>query len=110
MSLKVAVLPAFSYGLKSDTKETNPLLVFYRSSVHNDLSKPRTINIAMPKKKGGGGHEHTEKAKRMAEHIEESEEKKEESPERSKEIAWRAVHKEVPPPREGRGVSRSFEN
>jgi hypothetical protein len=28
------------------------------------------------KKRGGGGHEHSEKAERMAEHIEESEEKR----------------------------------
>jgi hypothetical protein len=47
-------------------------------------------------KKRGGGHKHTEKAERMAEHIEEGEEKRGVSPERSEEIAWRTVHKDMP--------------
>jgi hypothetical protein len=51
----------------------------------------------MPQKKqGGGGHEHSDKADRMADHIEESEEKRGVSPERAEEIAWRTVHKDLP--------------
>jgi hypothetical protein len=48
------------------------------------------------KRRGDGGHEHTEKAERMAEQIEEGEEKKGESPRRAEEIAWRTVHKDLP--------------
>ncbi|GEM_PF-3462115 len=53
----------------------------------------------MPKEnhsKDGGGHEHTKKAEDMAEHVEESEERRGVSPERSKEIAWKTVHKDLP--------------
>lgn len=46
--------------------------------------------------RGGGAHEHSPKAQRMAEHIEESEEKRGVEPERAKEIAWRTVHKDLP--------------
>jgi hypothetical protein len=56
----------------------------------------------MPKKKaseslqGSDGHEHSEKAQRMAEHIEKSEEKRGVSSGRAEEIAWRTVHKDLP--------------
>jgi dodecin len=56
----------------------------------------------MPKKntakssQGDSGHEHSEKAERMAGHIEESEEKRGLSPDRAEEIAWRTVHKDLP--------------
>jgi hypothetical protein len=46
------------------------------------------------KRAGGSGHEHTDKARRQAEHIEESEEKRGMSPKRAKEIAWATVHKD----------------
>ncbi len=55
----------------------------------------------MPSKKhseirrGVGGHEHTEKADRMAEHIERSEEARGDSPERAEEIEWRTVQKDL---------------
>jgi hypothetical protein len=39
------------------------------------------------------GHEHTAKAKRMAEHIEKSGQK---YGERAEEVAWRVVHSELP--------------
>jgi hypothetical protein len=45
---------------------------------------------------GGGGHEHSEKAERMTEHIERGEEQRGESPERAEVIAWRTVHKDLP--------------
>jgi hypothetical protein len=51
----------------------------------------------MPRdKRGGASHEHTEKAQRMAEHIEEGEAKRGRSPARAEEIAWRTVHKDLP--------------
>lgn len=49
-----------------------------------------------PNKRGGSSHEHTEKAQRMAEHIEKSEERSGRSPDRAEEIAWRTVHKDLP--------------
>jgi len=54
-------------------------------------SKKRSEN-----RRGVGGHEHTERAERMAEHIERSEEARGESPDRAEEIAWRTVHKDLP--------------
>jgi hypothetical protein len=44
----------------------------------------------------GVGHEHSEKAQQMAEHIEESEEDRGMSPERAEEVVWRTVHKDMP--------------
>jgi hypothetical protein len=45
--------------------------------------------------KGGASHEHTQKAKRMAEHIEESAKKEGRYKGREEEVAWRTVHKEM---------------
>ena len=42
----------------------------------------------------GSGHEHTGKAKRMAEHIEKSGKNK--YGDRAEEVAWRVVHSELP--------------
>ena len=50
-------------------------------------SKKRSEN-----REGTEGHEHSDKADRMAEHIERSEETRGESQERAEEIAWRTVH------------------
>ena len=47
-------------------------------------------------RRGVGGHEHTDEADRMAEHIERSEEARGESSARAEEIAWRTVHKDLP--------------
>lgn len=49
----------------------------------------------MPRK-GGEGHEHTEKAKKMAEHIEEEAKEEGRYEGREKEVAWRTVHKQLP--------------
>jgi hypothetical protein len=49
----------------------------------------------MPRR-GGGSHEHTEKAKRMEEHIEESAKKEGRYKGREDEVAWRTVHKQLP--------------
>jgi len=46
--------------------------------------------------RGGGGHEHTAKAKRMEEHIEESAKKEGRYKGREEEVAWRTVHQELP--------------
>jgi hypothetical protein len=42
------------------------------------------------------GHEHTKKAKRMAEHIEESAKKEGRYEGREEEVAWRTVHEKLP--------------
>jgi len=49
----------------------------------------------MPRQ-GGGSHEHTAKAKRMAEHIIESAKKEGRYKGREEEVAWRTVHEELP--------------
>ncbi len=46
--------------------------------------------------RGGGSHEHTDKAKRMAEHIEEKSKKAGRYKGREEEVAWKTVHQQLP--------------
>ena len=46
--------------------------------------------------RGGSGHEHTSKAKRMARHVTKSEEKRGMKPSRAKRVGWATVHKDLP--------------
>ncbi|MHB8565950.1 MAG: hypothetical protein ACYC7D_03080 [Nitrososphaerales archaeon] len=54
---------------------------------------PRTKSTE--KRSARNGHEHTAKAKREAEHIEESERKRGMGAKKSKQIAWATVHKNM---------------
>jgi len=47
------------------------------------------------KSRGGSGHRHSSKAKRMAKHVASSERKRGVSKKRAKQIGWATVHKDM---------------
>lgn len=60
-----------------------------------EVESEREEVIQMPRR-GGGGHQHTAKADRMAEEIAEEAKKEGRYKGREEEVAWRTVHKDLP--------------